>query len=111
MNKVPVTGQERQNGLFASAVCDAPTQSYIVKIVNTSDKPQPISLDFAGLKKNNKLTNGTCITLSSPNTDLENTINQPNAIVPQEKSLAIDGNIFDTDIAPHTFALYKFTKQ
>ena len=111
MDKVAVSGQEGQNGLFASAVWDGPTQSYIVKVVNTSDKAQPVSLNFAGLKKNNKLTNGTCITFNSPNTDLENTIEQPNAVVPQESPVAIDGNMLTADIAPHTFAIYKFNKQ
>ena len=82
-----------------------------MKVVNTSDKSQPISLDFAGLKKNNKLINGTCITFNAPNTDLENTIDQPYAIIPQEKNVAIDNNKFITDIASHTFAIYKFTKQ
>ena len=111
MNKVSVSWQEGQNGLFASAVWDAPTQSYIVKVINTSNDNQPLALNFAGLKNNSKLIDGVCITFSSPNTDLENTIEQPNAIIPQENSISIEGIIYNINIAPHTFAIYKFPKQ
>lgn len=44
MNKKPVTGAEGQNGLFASAVCDKNKNEIIVKVANTSDKKQPLSL-------------------------------------------------------------------
>ena len=111
MNKKPVSGQEGQNGLFASAVWDAPTNMYIVKVVNTSDQPQPVSLNFAGMKKNTKLANGVLITLSADHPDLENTIENPNLITPQETAVMIDGNVLETEIAPNTFALYKFSKE
>ena len=51
MNKKPVTGAEGQNGLFASAVYDKDKNELIVKVANTSDKTQPVSLTFEGLKK------------------------------------------------------------
>ncbi len=111
MNKKPVSGQEGQNGLFASAVWDAPSNAYIVKVVNTSNEPQPVALNFAGLKKNNKLTNGTLTIFRSDNPDLENTIENPNAIIPQESAVAIEGNVLNAEIAPNTFAMYKFTKE
>lgn len=50
MNKKPVTGAEGQNGLFASAVYDKDKNELIVKVANTSDKTQPVSLTFEGLK-------------------------------------------------------------
>ena len=46
MNKKPVTGAEGQNGLFASAVYDKDKNELIVKVANTSDKTQPVSLTF-----------------------------------------------------------------
>ena len=111
MDKKAVSGQEGQNGLFASAVWDKNDQCYIVKIVNTSDKAQPVSVTFAGLKKNEKLGNGQLITLHSDNGDLENTIENPFAIVPQESAVSINGNVLNTEIGANTFALYKFTKE
>ena len=51
MDKKPVAGTEGQNGLFASAVYDKDKKEIIVKVANTSDKAQPLSLKFEGLKK------------------------------------------------------------
>lgn len=110
MDKKPVSGQEGQNGLFASAVWDEPTQTYIVKVVNTSDKAQKLNLEFAGLKKSFQLTDGKCTTLHCDNPEAENTLDEPNRIVPKETSVSIEGNALDTEIGPMTFAMYKFVK-
>lgn len=110
MNKQAVSGQEGQNGLFASAVWDEPTQTYIVKIANTSDKVQAINLEFKGLKKSEKLGEGKLITLHSDNLDAENTLDNPNAIVPKESAVNIEGNTLNTEIGAMTFAVYKFKK-
>ena len=110
MDKKPVSGQEGQNGLFASAVWDEPTQSYIVKVVNTSDKAQQLNVEFAGMKKSFQLTDGKCITLHCDNPDAENTLDEPDRIVPKETSIGIEGNTLDTQIGPMTFAVYKFVK-
>ena len=111
MDKKPVGGQEGQDGLFASAVWDNDTKEYIVKVINTSDKAQPISLDFKGLKKKNKLTNGKCITFHSDNLDADNTVDNPNVVLPKESSVNIEGNVFNAEIGAKTFAIYKFTKE
>ena len=110
MNKQAVSGQEGQNGLFASAVWDEPTQTYIVKIANTSDKAQAINLEFKGLKKSEKLGEGKLITLHSDNLNAENTLDNPNAIVPKESAVNIEGNTLNTKIGAMTFAVYKFKK-
>ncbi|HTG66077.1 MAG TPA: alpha-L-arabinofuranosidase C-terminal domain-containing protein, partial [Flavobacterium sp.] len=61
-----VTGQ---NDLFASAVKDVTTKEVIVKVVNTAAKAQDIAIDLKGSKFQSK---GTVITLTSPNTNDEN---------------------------------------
>ena len=111
MDKKPVGGQEGQDGLFASAVWDNDTQEYIVKVINTSDKAQPVTLDFKGLKKKNKLTNGKCITFHSDNPDAENTVDNPNVVLPKENKVSIEGSVFSTEVGAKTFAIYKFTKE
>ena len=110
MDKKPVSGQEGQKGLFASAVWDEPSQSYIVKIANTSDQAQKVSLEFKGLKKSAKLGEGKVITLHSDNPDAENTLDNPNLIVPKEASVSLDGNTLNTEVGAMTFAVYTFTK-
>ena len=111
MNKKPVGGQEGQDGLFASAVWDNGTKEYIVKVINTSDKAQDITLNFAGLKKKNKLTNGKCITFHSDNLDADNTVDNPNVVLPKESEVSLDGTVFNTKVGAKTFAIYKFTKE
>lgn len=111
MDKKPVGGQEGQDGLFASAVWDNDTKEYIVKVINTSDKAQPVTLDFKGLKKKNKLTNGKCITFHSDNLDADNTVDNPNVVLPKESKVCIEGTVFNTEVGAKTFAIYKFTKE
>ena len=108
MDKKAVSGQEGQNGLFASAVLDKENNTYILKVVNTSDKSQRLNIEFKGLKKSASLVNGKCITLHSDNSDAENTLDEPNKIVPVEKDINIEKNILNTEIREMTFAIYKF---
>ena len=110
MNNKPVTGAEGQKVLFASAVWDKDSQSYIVKVVNTSDEAQPLSLTFAGMKKKEVLSKGVCIKLQSTDPDKDNTLDNPQAIVPVQTEVTAMGNAFDTQIEPKTFAIYKFVK-
>ena len=110
MDKKPVTGAEGQNGLFASAVLDKGTNEIIVKVANTSDKPQPLSLKFDGMKKKETFSAARCIKLSSMDMDKDNTLENPAAITPQETSLAIDGQALDVEIEPNTFAVYILKK-
>lgn len=110
MNKKSVTGAEGQNGLFASAVWDNDKQMYIVKVVNTSNKAQLVSLNFAGLKKQVALTDGCCITLNALDVEKDNTLEQPTAIVPIAHKLSIEGNVLNTELGASTFAIYTFVK-
>lgn len=109
MDKQPVTGKELQNGLFASAVLDTESNEYIVKVVNTSDTRQPLKLSFAGMKRRQQIGNGKMILLQADHTDQENTLQQPESVVPREKTIYAEGNEWSTEIAPYTFAIYKFS--
>jgi alpha-L-arabinofuranosidase len=106
----PVSGQEGQDGLFASAVWDKDANTYIVKVINVGDKAQPITLNFTGLKKNTTLTNGKVITFHTGDLLKDNTVDAPNTIIPVESGIAIDGNVLNTQIGPKTFCVYKFVK-
>ena len=109
MDKKAVSGQEGQNGLFASAVWDKDTNSYIVKVANVSDVTQPLSLIFNGIKKGKRLVGGECITLSAEDGEQENTIEHPNEVTPLTHTFEMTSNLFDTDIAATTFKIYRFT--
>ncbi len=79
MGGKPVAGQEGQNGLFASAVTDKNTGEVIVKVINTSKQEQPIQLNLQGLKG---VPQASTLTLSHTGMDEENTLDQPEKIVP-----------------------------
>lgn len=111
MDKKAVTGAEGQNGLFASAVFDKNKNEYIVKVANTSDKAQSLTLNFQGLKKQDVLADGKCIKLNSLDLDKDNTIEQPLAVTPQESPVSMEGNTFSTELEAKTFAVYKFAKK
>ena len=100
-----------EDGLFASAVWDEPSQSYIVKVVNTSAEAQPLVLTFQGLKKNVTLAEGTVTTFHSDNLDAENTLDAPFSIVPKEAAIQAEGGVLTTEIGEKTFAIYKFVKK
>ncbi len=110
MNKKPVTGAEGQNGLFASAVWDKNEKSYIVKVVNTTDKPQDVSLTFAGMSKKEKLGAGSVTIFHTDNIDSDNTLENNSAVVPVTNNINIDGNVLNTQVGAKTFAVYKFKK-
>lgn len=77
-NGKPLTGQ---NNLYASAVKDANTKEIIIKLVNTSAEPTDVSIDFKGTKL---ISDGTVITLISPELKDENTFADPQKISPKE---------------------------
>ena len=110
MDGKPVAGVEGQDGLFASAVWDAESGCYIVKVINTSNKPQPVELSFAGLGKKESLADGTITTFHSDNPDLDNTVDNPTAIIPVESKITIEGNTLKTEVGAKSFAMYKFKK-
>lgn len=111
MNGKPVTGADDQKGLFATAAWDETKKEIIVKIVNTSDNSQPVRLNLNGVKKNERLSNGKLITLKSRDLDAENTLDNPNLIVPVESRVSIEGNVLESRIDAHSFYVFKFDLQ
>ena len=110
-DRKPLTGAPGQNGLFASAVYDEPTDQIIVKVVNTSDTPQPLSFAFDGLKKKQALHSVSVTSLQSENPDADNTLDNPTKVVPATKEFSLtDPASWTTEIAPKTFCVYRFSK-
>jgi alpha-L-arabinofuranosidase len=107
-NGKPVAGTEGQEGLFASSVFDKNTNEVIVKIVNTGEKTQNISVNLNGLKKGTHA--GSLTTYSSDNLDGENTLDNPTKYVPQTKEITVEGTTINVNIAPKSFAMYKIKK-
>lgn len=102
----PLAGNDGQNGLFASSVVDA-DGSIIVKVINTSDENQKITLNVSGLKK--KALSGVKVTsYTSDKLDADNTLDNPEAIVPTTSSDAASGNVYNATLNAKTFSVYRF---
>lgn len=106
-NKKNLTGQD---GLYASAVYDKNENAYIVKVVNTSDKQQPLHITFQGMKKGEKFSNSTMTLLHADDQNITNTLDEPGNVLPALGVAYPEGNEFNTEIGPKTFAVYKFVK-
>ena len=105
-----VTGAEGQNGLFASSVYDAENGQIYVKVINVSDHEQPISITFDGLRKNEALKGMTAVSYHSDDLDADNTLDEPEKIVPVEVPLDFEGRNLEATVAPKTFMVYVLQK-
>lgn len=108
MNGKSVAGQEGQDGLFASAVVDKKKGEIIVKVANTSDKAQDVTLNLNGLKGSRS---ATATTLQSDNMDAENTLDNPNQIRPVETTATCVSNknmtVLNDKLPAKSFRMYK----
>ena len=108
MNGKPVAGQEGQDGLFASAVVDKQKGEIIVKVINTSDKAQDVTLNLNGLKGSRS---ASVTTLHSDNMDAENTLDNPNAIRPAESTATCQNkknmNVLNDQLPAKSFRMYR----
>lgn len=108
MNGKSVAGQEGQDGLFASAVVDKKKGEIIVKVANTSDKSQDVTLNLNGLKGSRS---ATATTLQSDNMDTENTLDNPNLICPVETTATCvskkNKTVLNDKLPAKSFRMYK----
>ena len=108
MDKKPVAGQPGQDGLFASSVYDSKTGEVIIKVVNTSDQVQPVSIQLKGMKGTRT---ATTLTLSHNGMDDENTLDNPEKITPKPGTCPVDAgkgaSLLLDDLPAKTFRIYK----
>ena len=111
MDKKPVAGQEGQDGLFASAVFEQSTGEVIVKVVNTSEKVQPVSIQLQGLKGTRT---ANTITLCHNEMDDENTLDNPEKITPKTGTCQVDegkkASLLVDNLPAKSFRIYKIKK-
>ncbi len=107
MNGKPVAGNPDQDGLFASAVLDKGTNEVIVKVVNTGDQPQEVTLNLKGMKGSHE---AQLISFHSDNLTAENTLDEPEKIVPKTSTLTVNAPQQSVSIPARTFYIYKIKK-
>lgn len=111
MNGKFVAGQDGQDGLFASSVFDKNSKTVIVKVINTADKDQNVSINLKGVKEGK---NVQTITFTSKDMDAENTLDTPEKIVPTDgkaiSTIVKNGAVINDDLPAKTFRIYRIQK-
>ncbi len=107
MRGKPVAGNPDQDGLFASAVYDKNTDEIIVKVVNTSDNDQPVSLNLKGMKGKHE---GKYTVFHSYDLVAENTFDDPIKVVPMTGKTTFNTPVEDVVVPARTFCMYKIKK-
>jgi len=89
-----------EDGVFAQACLDSKKGQFIVKVVNTQEKAESVRIDLKGIKKIGAVK---AIALDLSDYDLENTVDNPNAIVPQESVLKAEGTSISLNVPAKNF--------
>lgn len=104
----PLVGAEGQNGLYASGVTDDKEGTCIVKVVNISDSPAPLSMSIRLPKKANGIKGVETVTLESADPMAENIVGERQVIAPEYGTITpAESNRVNDTVPPHSFRLYK----
>lgn len=104
-NNKNLTGQEE---LYASSVIDTKKREIIIKLTNTASVSKQIQIKLL-LAKNIKLKEGVEITYLQSSLDQDNTIEKPNAVIPQTTSTKLNGNELAYNADARTFYMFKLS--
>ncbi|MFH4967508.1 alpha-L-arabinofuranosidase C-terminal domain-containing protein [Gaetbulibacter sp. M240] len=94
-----LTGQEN---LYATVVKDSNKNKLIIKLVNTSDKAQNVSIDLSGGDVKSK---GKTLTLTSPELSDVNSFEKPDNISPVEAEFNSEGHQAQLNLAAQSFTI------
>lgn len=88
--------------IYATSAIDKEKKQLIIKIVNTSNQSQNISIDL--YRNKYKLANRATLTLlQSDNLTTVNSLKQPGNIVPQTRTINLNGNTLDFTAEKYSF--------
>jgi alpha-L-arabinofuranosidase len=103
LNNEKVTGQ---NGLYATVAMDENKNQLIIKIANVAKEKQLIELNIKGL--NVELNDPGKQIILKGDLNIENTLNEPNLIVPEEKNIIITGEKPNLSLEAESFNVFVF---
>jgi alpha-L-arabinofuranosidase len=102
-----ISGLEKTNSMFASAVKDEATGEVVIKIINASPKPCKASLKITGGKTGSGQV--TVTVLGSRNLADENAVGQPLTIFPKAHQEKITGNTLNWLFHPSSFTVLRIS--
>ncbi len=95
-----------QDSLFASAVIDKPGGELILKIANVSDRPKTPSITLQGSGRFNG--NATLYTLTSPDLNAINSLDNPKALSPVTSSIKTENRRVNLTLPASSFTVIIF---
>jgi alpha-N-arabinofuranosidase len=102
---MPGGAKNGADNLFASAVADEPTGEVVVKLVNYSTSPRPVSISLAGAKGLGKT--GRAQVMASDDLQTQNSLKEPKKLAPQESTFAVKGSTLSYTLAPNSFTVLR----
>jgi alpha-N-arabinofuranosidase len=97
---VPVTLDNGGPRLFASATRDEARRKLIVKVVNGTSEARTVGITLTGVEKVERAAKLTTLSGKSPNST--NSIREPEAVVPVEQGITVDGPKFERSFAAYS---------
>jgi alpha-N-arabinofuranosidase len=95
---VPTTLTAAGPRVFASATRDGKLRKLFIKVVNASSETEKMTIALNGVAKVERQVK--LVTLSGKSPNATNTIANPEAIVPVERGITVDGPTFEQSFAP-----------
>ncbi len=92
--------------LFYSATKDAAKKRLYLKVVNASSTPQSLEIDLSGAKV---ASAAKLVSLSAPDTQATNTIDDPSRVVPVESVLNVPGSKFHHTLPGYSIQVIQLT--
>jgi alpha-N-arabinofuranosidase len=86
--------------MYASVTRDDKLRKLFVKVVNASSETEPVTIALTGVEK--VQPDAKLVTLSGKTPNATNTIANPEAIVPVEQKITVDGPKFEQSFAPYS---------
>ena len=93
-----------EGGLYASAVKDANTNELIIKVVNTSEAGQNLSIAIEGGSAEGDVE---VLTMAMDDLEAENSFEEPMKVSPKKGSATVNGNQLEATIPAQAFSIYK----
>ena len=101
-----VTEEPDAGPIFHVTGIDRETGDTIIKLVNTSEKLQPMHINVAGTQKP-IAESADVITLKAESLDAENSLMEPKLIAPEASVLSNAGESFDYELEPYSITVIR----
>ena len=102
---MPGGAKNGTDNLFASAVADDAAGDVVLKLVNYSASPRPVTINLAGAKKLGKT--GRAQTMASADLQTQNSLQAPKKLAPQESTFPVTGSTVSYTLAPNSFTVLR----